>query len=91
MNHRYEDRSYERGDRDRERERGQQFGRDDRSRESGRDFYPGNYGFEDRNREQQYGQSGQQQYGGSGSGGSSYGASGYGSWPGKGQFGRERD
>jgi len=91
MNHRYEDRSYERGDRDRERERGQLFGREDRSRESGRDFYPGNYGFEDRNREQQYGQSGQQQYGGSGSGGSSYGASGYGSYGGRGQFGGERD
>jgi hypothetical protein len=87
MNHRYEDRSYERGDRDRERERGQQFGRDDRWRESGRDFYPGNYGSEDRNREQP----GQQQYSGSGSGGSSYGASGYGSYGGQGQFGRERD
>ena len=63
MNHRYEDQSYGRSER--ERERGQSFESGDRSREGSREFYPGNYGFEDQREGQHYrqGQFGQSQYG----------------------------
>jgi osmotically-inducible protein OsmY len=85
MNHRYEDRSYNRGDRD--RDRGRYSGRGG-SEESGE--HRSHFGFDDSRDRSHYGQN---QYSqpyedrNTGSGGSRFGASGYGGYGGEGQFG----